>query len=97
MTNSTYDGLCYDATAVVDALAPTSERVLFDEAWFGYAHFHPLYAGRHAMGINRRPEQPATFSTQSTHKLLTAFSQASMIHLHDSDGLSASRRSTRRS
>jgi arginine decarboxylase len=87
ITNSTYDGLCYDATAVLAALAESSERVLFDEAWFGYAHFHPLYAARHAMGIARRPGQPATYATQSTHKLLAAFSQASMVHLHDSDGL----------
>ncbi len=87
VTNSTYDGLCYDATAVLSALGDTSERVLFDEAWFGYAHFHPLYADRHAMGITRRPGQPATFATQSTHKLLAAFSQASMVHVHDSDGL----------
>jgi len=87
VTNSTYDGLCYDAQGVLDALSQTSKRVLFDEAWYGYAHFHPLYAGRHAMGVERRPGQAATFSTQSTHKLLTAFSQASMIHLHDTDGV----------
>ena len=87
MTNSTYDGLCYDATAVLRALGDSTRRVLFDEAWFGYAHFHPMYAERHAMGIEREPGQPATFATQSTHKLLTAFSQASMVHLHDSEGL----------
>ena len=87
VTNSTYDGLCYDATAVLRALGDSTRRVLFDEAWFAYAHFHPLYATRHAMGIERRPGQPATFATQSTHKLLTAFSQASMVHLHDSDDL----------
>ena len=85
VTNSTYDGLCYDATAVLDALGNSSRRVLFDEAWFAYARFHPLYAGRHAMGVERRAGRPAIFATQSTHKLLTAFSQASMIHLHDSD------------
>ncbi len=87
VTNSTYDGLCYDATAVLAALGETTERVLFDEAWFAYANFHPLYAGRHAMGVERRAGQPATFSTQSTHKLLTAFSQGSMIHLKDGAGL----------
>jgi arginine decarboxylase len=87
VTNSTYDGLCYDATAVLRALGDSTRRVLFDEAWFGYAHFHPMYAERHAMGIKREPGQPATFATQSTHKLLTAFSQASMVHLHDSEGL----------
>jgi arginine decarboxylase len=86
VTNCTYDGLCYDADAVLAALGESTQRVLFDEAWFGYAHFHPLYAGRHAMGVKRRPGQPATFATQSTHKLLTAFSQASMVHLHDTDG-----------
>lgn len=85
VTNSTYDGLCYDAAGVLGALGATSERVLFDEAWFAYAHFHPLYARRHATGIERRPGLPATFATQSTHKLLTAFSQASMIHLIDPD------------
>jgi arginine decarboxylase len=87
ITNSTYDGLCYDATAVLGALGDSSQRVLFDEAWFAYAHFHPLYANRHAMGIERRPGQPATFATQSTHKLLTAFSQASMVHVQDPGGL----------
>jgi arginine decarboxylase len=81
VTNSTYDGLCYDASAVLDALAESTDRVLFDEAWFAYAHFHPLYAGRHAMGIEHHDGQPVTFATQSTHKLLTAFSQASMVHV----------------
>jgi len=87
LTNSTYDGLCYDASTVLATLGQSSERVLFDEAWFAYAHFHPLYADRHAMGIEHRSGQPAIFATQSTHKLLTAFSQASMVHLHDADGL----------
>ncbi|HTU96653.1 MAG TPA: Orn/Lys/Arg decarboxylase N-terminal domain-containing protein [Solirubrobacteraceae bacterium] len=86
VTNSTYDGLCYDADAVLGGLAGASARILFDEAWFGYAHFHPLYAGRHAMGATHREGGPPTFSTQSTHKLLTAFSQGSMVHLHDPDG-----------
>ena len=44
VTNSTYDGLCYDADGVLAALADSTERVLFDEAWFAYAHFHPLYS-----------------------------------------------------
>jgi len=87
ITNSTYDGLCYDADAVLRSLGQSSKRVLFDEAWFGYAHFHPLYARRYGMGVPHQSGQPATFSTQSTHKLLSAFSQASMIHLHDADNL----------
>ena len=83
LTNSTYDGLCYDASRVLDSLEAVADRVLFDEAWFAYAHFHPLYADRHAMGTRPRPFGPAVFATQSTHKLLTAFSQGSMVHLHD--------------
>jgi arginine/lysine/ornithine decarboxylase len=87
VTNSTYDGLCYDAEGVLAALGESTDRVLFDEAWFAYAHFHPLYRSRHATGVQRRANAPATFATQSTHKLLTAFSQASMIHLHDERGI----------
>jgi len=87
VTNSTYDGLCYDAQGVLDALSQTSKRVLFDEAWYGYAHFHPLYAARYGMGVRRRDGLAATFATQSTHKLLTAFSQGSMIHVSDSAGV----------
>jgi len=86
VTNSTYDGLCYDTPAVLDALSASSERVLFDEAWFAHAHFHPLYMDRHATGIERRAGRPTTFATQSTHKLLAAFSQASMLHLCDAGG-----------
>ena len=87
VTNCTYDGLCYDAGGILRELSSTSRRVLFDEAWFGYAHFHPLYRERHATGVRRENGLPATFATQSTHKLLTAFSQASMIHLQDEHGL----------
>ncbi len=87
LTNSTYDGLCYDADGVLATLGESADRVLFDEAWFAYAHFHPLYRSRHATGVPRRPGAPASFATQSTHKLLTAFSQASMIHLHDEQGI----------
>jgi arginine decarboxylase len=87
LTNSTYDGLCYDAGKVLDSLEQVADRVLFDEAWFAYAHFHPLYADRHAMGTRPRPFGPAIFATQSTHKLLTAFSQGSMVHLHDHQGI----------
>jgi arginine decarboxylase len=88
VTNSTYDGLCYDATAVLGSLAESTPRVMFDEAWFAYAHFHPLYRGRHAMGVAEQPPRGvATFATQSTHKLLAAFSQGSMVHLRDPNQL----------
>ncbi|WP_326596647.1 Orn/Lys/Arg decarboxylase N-terminal domain-containing protein [Streptomyces sp. NBC_01803] len=85
ITNSTYDGLCYDAVWVARALAPSTPRVHFDEAWFAYARFHPLYAGRYGMSVGPEtfagPDRPTVFATQSTHKLLAALSQSAMVHV----------------
>ena len=85
VTNSTYDGLCYNAARVEELLAPSVDRLLFDEAWFAYARFNPLYASRFAMRDSARgaAEGMTVFATQSTHKLLAALSQASMIHVRD--------------
>ncbi|MEW2576523.1 Orn/Lys/Arg decarboxylase N-terminal domain-containing protein [Streptomyces syringium] len=85
LTNSTYDGLCYDAVRVARELAPSTPRLHFDEAWFAYARFHPLYAGRYGMSVGPDtfdgPERPTVFATQSTHKLLAALSQSAMVHV----------------
>jgi lysine decarboxylase/arginine decarboxylase len=86
ITNSTYDGLLYNAKDVVETLKSSVNRIHFDEAWYGYARFNPLYAGRFAMygeakDVDR--DGPTVFATQSTHKLLAAFSQASYIHVRD--------------
>jgi arginine/lysine/ornithine decarboxylase len=86
VTNSTYDGLCYNAAWVEELLSGSVDRILFDEAWFGYARFNPIYKNRFAMRgdlaqVNR--DGPTVFATQSTHKLLAALSQASMIHLRE--------------
>jgi arginine decarboxylase len=85
LTNSTYDGLCYDAGQVVARLGSSVPRIHFDEAWFAYAAFNPLYRDRSAMAVSVGPESPTLFATQSTHKLLAAFSQASMIHVRSSE------------
>ena len=86
VTNSTYDGLCYNAARVEELLGPSVDRILFDEAWFGHARFNTLYANHYAMrgapsAANR--SGPTIFATQSTHKLLAALSQASMLHLRE--------------
>lgn len=86
VTNSTYDGLCYNVTRVKELLGQSVDRLHFDEAWYGYARFNPMYKDRFAMCCD--PEQddrkgPTMFATQSTHKLLAAFSQASMIHVRE--------------
>lgn len=81
ITNSTYDGLCYNAELIKQTLGDSVEVLHFDEAWFAYAAFHEFYVGRYGMGTS--PDGPLVFSTHSTHKLLAAFSQASMIHVQD--------------
>jgi len=82
VTNSTYDGLCYNANLIKRTLADNVKVLHFDEAWYAYAAFHEFYDGRY--GMDTREQGPLVFTTHSTHKLLAAFSQASMIHVLDS-------------
>lgn len=84
ITNSTYDGLCYHAGRVQDLLDASVDRIHFDEAWYAYARFNPLYRDRHAMhGDPKDHKGPTIFATHSTHKLLAALSQASFLHIRD--------------
>ncbi|HXX11318.1 MAG TPA: aminotransferase class I/II-fold pyridoxal phosphate-dependent enzyme [Burkholderiales bacterium] len=78
LTSCTYDGLRYDLAPIIEAAHAKGIRVVVDEAWYGFARFHPAF----------RPtalESGADYATQSTHKVLSAFSQASMIHVNDPD------------
>lgn len=81
VTNSTYDGICYDTNRVADSFAASVRNLHFDEAWFGHAAFHPLYRGRYAMAVSRGKNDQLIYSAQSTHKVLAALSQSSMIHV----------------
>ncbi len=86
VTNCTYDGFCYNAGKVVDALKDSVPRIHFDEAWYAYAKFHQIYAERFAMGVSGKiKNMPTIFAVQSTHKMLPALSMASMIHVKKSD------------
>jgi arginine decarboxylase len=78
LTSCTYDGLRYDLAPIIEAAHAKGIKVVVDEAWYGFARFHPAF----------RPtalESGADYATQSTHKVLSAFSQASMIHVNDPD------------
>jgi arginine decarboxylase len=78
LTSCTYDGLRYDLKPIIEAAHVKNIKVIIDEAWYGFARFHPEF----------RPtalEAGADYATQSTHKVLSAFSQASMIHVNDPD------------
>ncbi|NHX34289.1 arginine decarboxylase, partial [Escherichia coli] len=60
------------------------DRIHFDEAWYGYARFNPIYRDHFAMRDDpRKDDEPTVFATHSTHKLLNALSQASFIHVRN--------------
>ncbi|AFL54808.1 hypothetical protein ABIE78_000535 [Sinorhizobium fredii] len=87
VTNSTYDGLCYNVDGIKESLGDTVDVLHFDEAWYAYANFHEFYDGYHAISSSRPSRSPhaITVATQSTHKFLAAFSQASMIHVQHAE------------
>ncbi|MGB9225777.1 aminotransferase class I/II-fold pyridoxal phosphate-dependent enzyme [Mycobacterium sp.] len=55
LTNCTFDGIVYDVTRVMEeCLAIKPDLVfLWDEAWFAFARFHPVYRTRTAMAAAR--------------------------------------------
>jgi arginine decarboxylase len=76
LTSCTYDGLRYELAPIIAAAHARGIKVLIDEAWFSHARFHP----------DLRPtalEAGADYVTQSVHKTLSAFSQASFLHVND--------------
>jgi ornithine decarboxylase len=80
----TYDGTIYSAEEVLKRLGHLCDYILFDEAWAGFMKFHPLFRGRFGMGLKPLgPDSPGILVTQSTHKQLASFSQASQIHVRD--------------
>lgn len=78
VTNSTYDGLFYNTGFIKNTLDVKS--IHFDSGWVPYTNFSPIYQGLAGMS-GGRTEGKVIYETQSTHKLLAAFSQASMIHV----------------
>ena len=79
LTGCTYDGLLSDLKQVVDFAHQHGIKVFIDEAWFAYSLFHPslrYYSAIHA---------GADYVTHSAHKVVSAFSQASYIHVNDPD------------
>ncbi len=76
LTSCSYDGFYYDLEPIIRRAHAAGLKVLVDEAWYAHGYFHPRL----------RPcalESGADYVTQSTHKMLSAFSQASMIHVAD--------------
>ncbi|WP_028580227.1 aminotransferase class V-fold PLP-dependent enzyme [Desulfogranum japonicum] len=79
LTGCTYDGLLIDVRQVVKMAHAKGIKVFIDEAWFAYSLFHPAF--RYYSAINAG----ADYITHSAHKVVSAFSQASYIHVNDPD------------
>jgi arginine decarboxylase len=79
LTGCTYEGLLIDLKQVVDLAHAKGIKVFIDEAWFAYSLFHPRF--RYYSAINAG----ADYVTHSAHKVVSAFSQASYIHVNDPD------------
>jgi len=79
VTNSTYDGIFYNVEWIKE------QKILpymhFDSAWVPYTAFNSIYDGKRGIGGKPPADGQIIFETQSTHKLLAAFSQTSMIHV----------------
>lgn len=56
LTNSTFDGLIYDPFRVMQEVLAIKPDIVFlwDEAWFGFAHFHHMFRRRAAMSSAKR-------------------------------------------
>ncbi|MBI3228312.1 MAG: aminotransferase class I/II-fold pyridoxal phosphate-dependent enzyme [Mycolicibacterium cosmeticum] len=77
LTNCTFDGVVYDTERVMEeCLAIKPDLVfLWDEAWFAFARFHPVYRKRTAMASARAlrdkladPEYRASYTEQLTNE-----------------------------
>lgn len=79
LTGCTYDGLLSDLKQVVELAHSYNIKVFIDEAWFAYSLFHPEFRDYSAINAG------ADYVTHSAHKVVSAFSQASYIHINDPD------------
>jgi ornithine decarboxylase len=92
-----YDGTIYNAGRLIERIGHLCDSVHFDEAWAGFMKFHPLFEGHFAMGLeNLDATSPGIIATQSTHKQLAGFSQASQVHVRDAHIKGQSRRTEHR-
>ena len=74
MLHPTYQGVCSDLQAIVDLTHEYDLPLLVDEAHGAHFAFHPSLPPS-AMSVG------ADLTVQSTHKVLSAMTQASMLHI----------------
>lgn len=86
ITTCTYEGILYPTWEIGRICEDAGILFYADEAWVPYLNFHPYYTHTTSEGEQVRYNavneiRGAHFAVQSTHKALSAFSQASMIHV----------------
>lgn len=74
LVSPTYHGICANLTEIAHCLANHNIPLIVDEAHGGHFHFHP------SLPMSAL-EAGANIVIQSTHKVLGAMTQASMLHL----------------
>lgn len=79
----TWDGTVYNAQLVVDKIGHLCDYILFDSAWLGYEQFIELLKSSSPLLLELDENSPGILVTQSVHKQLAGFSQASQIHKKD--------------
>lgn len=78
ISDSTYDGLLYDCSWI-KANLPV-KKIHFDSAWSPYAPFNQIYENKFGM-CGEATAGKTIFETQSAHKMLASFAQASYVHV----------------
>lgn len=80
LTNCTFDGIVYDVSRVMEeCLAIKPDLVfLWDEAWFAFARFHPVYRTRTAMAAAKALRAKLQDPSYITHYESTLEAQARM-------------------
>ncbi|OYN75516.1 aminotransferase class I/II-fold pyridoxal phosphate-dependent enzyme [Mycolicibacterium sphagni] len=80
LTNCTFDGIVYDVTRVMEeCLAIKPDLVfLWDEAWFAFARFHPVYRTRTAMASAKALRAKLQDPSYIAHYESTLTEQAAM-------------------
>src|SRR3989454_7325425 len=76
LTSCTYDGLRYDLAPIIEAAHAKGIKVIIDEAWYGFARFHPEF----------RPtalEAGGGFAPPPPPQGASAVSPAAVIHIND--------------
>ncbi|MDX1524351.1 MAG: ornithine decarboxylase, partial [Anaerolineae bacterium] len=76
LTNCTFDGLIYNVERVMEEILAIKPDMIFlwDEAWFGFAAFAPIYRQRTAMNTARRLQE--RYHSESYRQEYAAFKEA---------------------